>query len=72
MSWLELKETFLTRFQPVMATQQAYSRLMKHISDIEQYINEFLNLSDQVPINVAGELCRIDCFIENRILKDFL
>ena len=45
--WSEFKEQFLTRFQPVMATQQAHSRLMnwKHTSDIEQYINGFLNLS---------------------------
>ena len=65
--WSEFKEQFLTRFQPVMATQQAHSRLMnwKHTSDIEQYINGFLNLSAQVPFNVVGELGRIDYFIEN-------
>ena len=50
-----------------MATQQAHSRLMnwKHTSDIEQYINGFLNLSAQVPFNVVSELGRIDYFIEN-------
>jgi len=37
----------------------------KHASDIEQYINGFLNLSAQVPLNVVGELGRIDYFIEN-------
>ena len=29
LSWSEFKDQFLSRFQPVMATQQAHSRLMK-------------------------------------------
>ena len=66
LSWSEFKEQFLTRFQPVMATQQAHSRLMrwKHTSDIEHYINGFLNLSAQVPNNFIGELGRIAYFID--------
>ena len=70
LNWSEFKEQFLTGFQPVMATQQAHSRIMrwKQTSDIEQYINGFLNLSAQVPINFVGELGLIAFFIEN--LKD--